>query len=729
MLVEKKYPLRKEVLKQMLKLKLESEEESTMALELIKFVKKILTELESEEHKNWLVHKQTACGKDFSNPFMVDNLPKIVGLSTHLASVVKSWLVHDQTVHALASPKANELTIPEQTATGKGTSNPLMAGENVNFAKLIWEDFMFQIGSRKISKQKKELLPFSRFTKLIIKHILSQNNHISKIPHSFQHVIKLDTPLGNLKFTNKGTKDLGFGMAIPMVMLSDKIKASEDYLNYLDKSTGTQPVKVKGKGKGLLTKKGDEVVVETVRIPKKRCSETVIEETCQSENFADEVNSKETESNKEEEPLIKRRQTSVIIGREAYRESDEENLDQSMKMKGIEMISATAQFKVFLEVLDEPRDSSSSLSSESDDKIKDISSDEERSEADNTKKADAEKVKADKAHEEKADEEKKEKPAATLISSSLTLSSTEYTNQFLNDTADVSLINVLKEPTEIEVQSMVDVQVRQEHPTDQRPPLVDATVRMIPKKQRFQLNNNHQNEARLSLSSKSQRNLKLKLILMISLRDSQDLSQRLKKCQKNYHSEAIKSIQAQLKKVLPKAVPDIIKITQEKVQSKKKRHHDDQDPPAFVDKESKKRKRKDPDETVQDDAMDAEQVNEDDFVDTQDDAAPTQDRSKMDKITKAGLEGRSFKLLKGNYRKYIKLEYNMEQCYLALTSQLDWVNLEGNRRTYDLSKPLPLQGPPGRTTIPVAFFFNKDLEHVNTNIRVKRYLYLMIFKF
>ncbi|GJS11537.1 hypothetical protein Tco_0368333 [Tanacetum coccineum] len=37
-------------------------------------------------HKNWLVHKQTACGKDFSNPFMVDNLPKIVGFSTHLAS-------------------------------------------------------------------------------------------------------------------------------------------------------------------------------------------------------------------------------------------------------------------------------------------------------------------------------------------------------------------------------------------------------------------------------------------------------------------------------------------------------------------------------------------------------------------------------------------------------------------------------------------------------------------
>ncbi|GKC38677.1 hypothetical protein Tco_1051061 [Tanacetum coccineum] len=49
MLVEKKYPLRKEVLEQMLKLKLESEEENTMALELIKFVKKILAELEPKE--------------------------------------------------------------------------------------------------------------------------------------------------------------------------------------------------------------------------------------------------------------------------------------------------------------------------------------------------------------------------------------------------------------------------------------------------------------------------------------------------------------------------------------------------------------------------------------------------------------------------------------------------------------------------------------------------------
>ncbi|GKD06084.1 hypothetical protein Tco_1181058, partial [Tanacetum coccineum] len=49
MLKEKKYPLKKEILVQMLNLRLEFEEESTMALELIRFIKKILADLESKE--------------------------------------------------------------------------------------------------------------------------------------------------------------------------------------------------------------------------------------------------------------------------------------------------------------------------------------------------------------------------------------------------------------------------------------------------------------------------------------------------------------------------------------------------------------------------------------------------------------------------------------------------------------------------------------------------------
>ncbi|GKC61759.1 hypothetical protein Tco_1089357 [Tanacetum coccineum] len=70
--------------------------------------------------KSWLVQdqtvhaltspKQTVFGKDKSNPLIVDSLLKTIRFSIHL-------VVYNE-----------ELAIPEQTATGKGTSNLLMAG-------------------------------------------------------------------------------------------------------------------------------------------------------------------------------------------------------------------------------------------------------------------------------------------------------------------------------------------------------------------------------------------------------------------------------------------------------------------------------------------------------------------------------------------------------------------------------------------------------------------------
>nr|GEZ76784.1 hypothetical protein [Tanacetum cinerariifolium] len=63
--------------------------------------------------------KQTDFGKESSNPFMADNLPKIVWFSTHYITCMKSGLVQKQT--ALG-----------QTATGKESSNPFMAGVNTS---------------------------------------------------------------------------------------------------------------------------------------------------------------------------------------------------------------------------------------------------------------------------------------------------------------------------------------------------------------------------------------------------------------------------------------------------------------------------------------------------------------------------------------------------------------------------------------------------------------------
>nr|GEY52534.1 hypothetical protein [Tanacetum cinerariifolium] len=49
------------------------------------------------------------------------------------------------------------------------------------------------------------------------------------------------------------------------------------------------------------------------------------------------------------------------------------------------------------------------------------------------------------------------------------------------------------------------------------------------------------------------------------------------------------------------------------------------------------------------------------------------------------------------------------------------VNLKGDRIPHDYRKPLPLHGALGHLTIPVDFFFNKDLEYLRTRNVEKKY--------
>nr|GEZ59625.1 hypothetical protein [Tanacetum cinerariifolium] len=62
----------------------------------------------------------------------------------------------------------------------------------------------------------------------------------------------------------------------------------------------------------------------------------------------------------------------------------------------------------------------------------------------------------------------------------------------------------------------------------------------------------------------------------------------------------------------------------------------------------------------------------------------------------------------------------MEECHLLLIDQIDLVNPEGNRVVPDVSKPLPLGGPPGQVTIQPQYLFNKDLEYLVSGYKERR---------
>ncbi|GJR15228.1 hypothetical protein Tco_0797880 [Tanacetum coccineum] len=145
--------------------------------------------------------------------------------------MVKSWLVHDQTVHALASPKANELTIPEQTATGKGTSNLFMAGCRDLFLRgthteLLWEGLYYSLHHPTYS------IPYPRFTKIIISHYMTNFPEISRCARDIYDNLKDDDIIKNI-FNSRRHKDR-VGMKIPDWMISDEMKLTEHYRMYAE---------------------------------------------------------------------------------------------------------------------------------------------------------------------------------------------------------------------------------------------------------------------------------------------------------------------------------------------------------------------------------------------------------------------------------------------------------------------------------------------------------------
>ncbi|GJW11753.1 hypothetical protein Tco_1577580 [Tanacetum coccineum] len=76
-------------------------------------------------------------------------------------------------------------------------------------------------------------------------------------------------------------------------------------------------------------------------------------------------------------------------------------------------------------------------------------------------------------------------------------------------------------------------------------------------------------------------------------------------------------------------------------------------------------------------------------------------------LTPEHLEGPAYEVVKAFHPDVIHLQFQMEECHKLLTNQVD----EGLLR-YNVSRPLPLGGPPGQVMIQTEFFFNKDLEYL-----------------
>ncbi|GKC79727.1 hypothetical protein Tco_1130501, partial [Tanacetum coccineum] len=94
---------------------------------------------------------------------------------------------------------------------------------------------------------------------------------------------------------------------------------------------------------------------------------------------------------------------------------------------------------------------------------------------------------------------------------------------------------------------------------------------------------------------------------------------------------------------------------------------------------------------------------------------------KIENLSQEVLLRPAFRLLKGTRSSYAELEYDFEECYKALSENLNWENPKGSDYPFDLSKPLPLIMRGTHQRVPFEFFINNDLKYLQGGILTMTY--------
>ncbi|GKC53958.1 hypothetical protein Tco_1076703 [Tanacetum coccineum] len=333
---------------------------------------------------------------------------------------------------------------------------------------------------------------------------------------------------------------------------------------------------------------------------------------------------------------------------------------------------------------------------------------------------DAAKEDAEMTLEVKDDTKKTELP---LSSSSLSVSA-GFSDQFLKLSSDSSLVSTVKDSADADVSSLMDIPIQQETPQTQSPSVQMVLVSVLPettnlppipetltktpvstkvpspqiKKEQAE----KQKKPQFTIKSTDKVDLK-EYDLKSALYQSMHANKYFNKNPANhqlYH--ALMEALIEDENAMEKGVADTVK-------DHKRKHDDDDDDddkgplsgpnqgkaPTKGSKTGKTAYVEEPAKEPISENPKQERLNLEWFK--QPPRPPTPDlkwnKHQIINLTQDILLGPAFNLLKGTCSSSIELEYNFQECFNALTDKLDWNNLEGDRYPFDLSKPLPLQGP------------------------------------
>ncbi|GJX16191.1 hypothetical protein Tco_0217023 [Tanacetum coccineum] len=115
-----------------------------------------------------------------------------------------------------------ELGYEDHDNTLKTISQGLFHNHNLDYAELIWDEFKYLITSQMKSQNKAEKLLYPRFTKLIIAHLMSNNNAINQRSDATMYRSSMDERFKPAKVIKGGI--IHYGFLILDTLLNDTIR-------------------------------------------------------------------------------------------------------------------------------------------------------------------------------------------------------------------------------------------------------------------------------------------------------------------------------------------------------------------------------------------------------------------------------------------------------------------------------------------------------------------------
>ncbi|GJR85397.1 retrovirus-related pol polyprotein from transposon TNT 1-94 [Tanacetum coccineum] len=123
--------------------------------------------------------------------------------------------------------------------------------KNVDYAYLLWEDFIFKIENK--NTKKGSAMYYPRFTKSVVNYVMEKDPSIPRRNKVNWHYARDDPMFTTINVISRNETTQLYGAILPVALTNEDIRNSESYKEYYARASGTIPPKTKGSKKKATT--------------------------------------------------------------------------------------------------------------------------------------------------------------------------------------------------------------------------------------------------------------------------------------------------------------------------------------------------------------------------------------------------------------------------------------------------------------------------------------------